>query len=183
VNSGAARREAREKLLEAARRREIDRPALSGKLNADPFSGYLFIFRTRRGSAIRVRQYDGQGVWLATKGYPRVVFGGGPEVAAIDPYPVTNRYPAAAVNVPPPGGWMSTIAWHCVSNSITPPPAARSARPTPAWSPCAGRWELQLVALFKPVQSSRSGCATTYTPYTRASSTAACYVAAGCGRT
>ena len=37
------------------------------KLNADPFSGYLFIFRTRRGTAIRVLQYDGQGFWLATK--------------------------------------------------------------------------------------------------------------------
>jgi len=37
------------------------------KLDADPFSGYLFIFRTRRGTAIRVLQYDGQGFWLATK--------------------------------------------------------------------------------------------------------------------
>ena len=37
------------------------------KLNTDPFSGYLFIFRTRRGTAIRVLQYDGQGFWLATK--------------------------------------------------------------------------------------------------------------------
>jgi IS66 Orf2 like protein len=37
------------------------------KLNADPFSGFLFIFRTRRGTAIRVLQYDGQGFWLATK--------------------------------------------------------------------------------------------------------------------
>jgi transposase len=37
-------------------------------LNADPFSGYLFIFRTRRATAIRVLQYDGQGFWLATKG-------------------------------------------------------------------------------------------------------------------
>jgi len=36
-------------------------------LNADPFSGYLFIFRTRRSTAIRVLQYDGQGFWLATK--------------------------------------------------------------------------------------------------------------------
>src|SRR5678815_1325313 len=33
------------------------------KLNADPFSGYLFIFGTRRGTAIRVLQYDGQGFW------------------------------------------------------------------------------------------------------------------------
>src|SRR5450755_511316 len=37
------------------------------KLNADPFSGFLFIFRTRRGTAIRVLQFDGQGFWLATK--------------------------------------------------------------------------------------------------------------------
>ena len=37
------------------------------KLSVDPFSGYLFIFRTRRGTAIRVLQYDGQGYWLATK--------------------------------------------------------------------------------------------------------------------
>ena len=37
------------------------------KLDADPFSGYLFIFRTRRGTAIRLLQYDGQGYRLATK--------------------------------------------------------------------------------------------------------------------
>jgi transposase len=37
------------------------------KLNADPFSGYVFIFRSRSGTSIRVLQYDGQGFWLATK--------------------------------------------------------------------------------------------------------------------
>src|SRR4030081_716561 len=37
------------------------------KLNADPFFGYLFIFRSRSGTAIRILQYDGQGFWLATK--------------------------------------------------------------------------------------------------------------------
>jgi len=37
------------------------------KLKADPFSGYLFIFRSRSGTAIRILQYDGQGFWLATK--------------------------------------------------------------------------------------------------------------------
>jgi transposase len=36
-------------------------------LQADPFAGYLFIFRTRRGTAIRLLQFDGQGFWLATK--------------------------------------------------------------------------------------------------------------------
>lgn len=37
------------------------------KLNADPFSGCVFIFRTRRGTAIKLLTYDEQGFWLATK--------------------------------------------------------------------------------------------------------------------
>lgn len=37
------------------------------KLNADPFSGCLFFFRSRRGTAIKILAYDGQGFWLATK--------------------------------------------------------------------------------------------------------------------
>src|SRR6266536_1816798 len=37
------------------------------KLAADPFSGCVFIFRSRRATAIRVLTYDGQGFWLAQK--------------------------------------------------------------------------------------------------------------------
>jgi transposase len=37
------------------------------KLEADPFSGCMFIFRSRRGTAIKLLAYDGQGFWLATK--------------------------------------------------------------------------------------------------------------------
>jgi transposase len=37
------------------------------KLAADPFSGCLFIFRSRSGRAIRILAYDGQGFWIATK--------------------------------------------------------------------------------------------------------------------
>jgi transposase len=37
------------------------------KLGADPFSGCLFIFRSRRATSIRVLAYDGQGFWLAQK--------------------------------------------------------------------------------------------------------------------
>jgi len=36
-------------------------------LMADPFSGWLFVFRSRRGTAIRVLVYDGQGFWLCHK--------------------------------------------------------------------------------------------------------------------
>ena len=37
------------------------------KLQADPFSGCLFVFRTRSAAAIKILVYDGQGFWLAQK--------------------------------------------------------------------------------------------------------------------
>lgn len=37
------------------------------KLAEDPFSGCVFIFRSRGGSSIRLLAYDGQGYWLAQK--------------------------------------------------------------------------------------------------------------------
>lgn len=36
-------------------------------LAADPFSGTVFVFRNRRGTAIKVLIYDGQGFWLCHK--------------------------------------------------------------------------------------------------------------------
>jgi len=37
------------------------------RLETDPFSGCLFVFRSRRGTAVRILAYDGQGFWLAQK--------------------------------------------------------------------------------------------------------------------
>jgi transposase len=37
------------------------------KLDVDPFSGCLFIFRSRSATSIRLLAYDGQGFWLAQK--------------------------------------------------------------------------------------------------------------------
>jgi transposase len=36
-------------------------------LRADPFSGALFVFRNRRGTALKALVYDGQGFWLCHK--------------------------------------------------------------------------------------------------------------------
>jgi transposase len=36
-------------------------------LRRDPFSGFVFVFRNRRGTAIKVLCYDGQGFWLCQK--------------------------------------------------------------------------------------------------------------------
>lgn len=36
-------------------------------LASDPFSGTVFVFCSRRGKALRVLAYDGQGFWLSEK--------------------------------------------------------------------------------------------------------------------
>jgi transposase len=36
-------------------------------LSGDPFSGAMFVFRNRRGTAIKILAYDGQGFWLCQK--------------------------------------------------------------------------------------------------------------------
>ena len=37
------------------------------RLSEDPFSGCIFVFRTRNGTSIRLLNFDGQGFWLAQK--------------------------------------------------------------------------------------------------------------------
>lgn len=36
-------------------------------LSADPFSGALVVFRNRKGTAVKILAYDGQGFWLCQK--------------------------------------------------------------------------------------------------------------------
>lgn len=36
-------------------------------LNLDPLSGYVFVFRNKRATAIKILVYDGQGFWLCQK--------------------------------------------------------------------------------------------------------------------
>src|ERR1700732_142669 len=44
------------------------------KLAEDPFSGCVFVFRSRSGTSIRLLSYDGQGYWLAQKRLSRGKF-------------------------------------------------------------------------------------------------------------
>ena len=36
-------------------------------LEEDPFSGCIFVFRTRRATSVKLLAYDGRGYWLAQK--------------------------------------------------------------------------------------------------------------------
>jgi transposase len=65
----------------AQKRKGIDSLArlCQEKLAEDPFSGCVFVFRSRSGTAIRLLTYDGQGYWLAQKRLSRGKFVWWPE--------------------------------------------------------------------------------------------------------
>ncbi len=44
------------------------------ELGAEPFSGALFVFRSRSGKCIKILVYDGQGFWLCQKRLSRGQF-------------------------------------------------------------------------------------------------------------
>ena len=48
------------------------------KLNQDPFSGALFIFRGRRGHLVKILFWDGQGLVLTPSGWNAVTSSGPP---------------------------------------------------------------------------------------------------------
>jgi transposase len=43
-------------------------------LHLDPFSGCLFVFRSRSGASLRILAYDSQGYWLCQKRLSKGVF-------------------------------------------------------------------------------------------------------------
>jgi transposase len=49
------------------------------KLTQDPFAGYLFVFRNRRATAVKILCYDTQGFWLCQKRLSRGKFSWWPE--------------------------------------------------------------------------------------------------------
>jgi transposase len=50
-------------------------------LQHDPFAGTVFVFRNRRGTALKLLTYDGQGFWLCHKRLSSGRFGWWPSAA------------------------------------------------------------------------------------------------------
>ncbi len=51
-------------------------------LRQDPFAGAVFVFRNRKGTALKVLMYDGQGFWLCHKRLSRGHFPWWPSATA-----------------------------------------------------------------------------------------------------
>ena len=84
-------------------------------LESDPFSGCLFVFRNRRGTAIKCLTYDGQGFWLMQKRLSKGRFRFWPTDAAA----VSKRLEAHELQVllaaGNPDGVQAAPAWRRVS--------------------------------------------------------------------
>jgi transposase len=82
------------------------------QLQSDPFGGTLFIFRNRRGTAIKCLTYDGQGFWLLYKRFSASRFRfwpvgeKGTHAKTLDAHEVqlllSGGDPGAASTAPPP---------------------------------------------------------------------------------
>ena len=54
-----------------------------GQLGEDPFSGCVFVFKSRSGTSIRLLSHDGQGYWLAQKRLSQGRFTWWPESSSV----------------------------------------------------------------------------------------------------
>jgi transposase len=57
------------------------------ELKAEPFSGTVFVFRNRRGTAVKLLVYDGQGFWLCQKRLSKGRFSHWPSAASASTSP------------------------------------------------------------------------------------------------
>lgn len=101
------------------------------KLDEDPFSGCLFLFRNRSGTTIKVLVYDGQGFFLAQKRLSQGRFRWWPQGGSARPLEAHQAQILLAAGDPAVRGapvWRSVRARGQVSASDAGQPGAARAR-------------------------------------------------------
>lgn len=101
------------------------------KLSEDPFSGCVFIFRSRRGTTIRLLAYDGQGFWLLTKRLSKGRFGWWPDSDGS----AARQLEAWQAQLLLAAGDASRVRAAPVFHPVTPTAGAPG---TPVWRPVSG---------------------------------------------
>jgi transposase len=78
------------------------------KLAADPFSGCMFLFRSRSATTLKILVYDGQGFWLAQKRLSKGRFRWwpeGPTAVPLQAHQAQLLLAAGNPNTPAPPVW------------------------------------------------------------------------------
>jgi transposase len=81
---------------------------------SDPFNGHLFVFRNRRGTAVKLLTYDGNGFWLCQKRFSSGKLNWWPQTSAqavklraVELLIMLQQGDPGAANVP--------VDWHCLT--------------------------------------------------------------------
>lgn len=98
------------------------------QLAEDPFSGCVFIFRSRRSTTVRVLTYDGQGFWLLIKRLSKGKFVWWPEGEGL----TARRLEAWQAQLLLAAGDASRVRAAPVFHPVTPKADAPG---TPVWRP------------------------------------------------
>jgi len=84
-------------------------------LKQDPFRGWVFVFRNRRATAVKVLAYDGQGFWLCQKRLSRGRFRWWPASRAGAARTLEAHQLQALLSAGNPDGVQAAPTWRSVS--------------------------------------------------------------------
>lgn len=87
-------------------------------LKQDPFRGWVFVFRNRRATAVKVLAYDGQGFWLCQKRLSRSRFRWWPVSRTGVAKTLEAHQLQVLLSAGNPDGVQAAPAWRSVSPSL-----------------------------------------------------------------
>lgn len=87
-------------------------------LRADPYSGALFVFRNRRGTAVKILVYDTQGFWLCHKRLSRNRFYYWPTSAGDGPKRLAAHELQVLLAGGDPAGAKAAPVWRRLSSAV-----------------------------------------------------------------
>ena len=83
-------------------------------LASDPFSGTVYVFRSRNGTSIKVLAYDGQGFWLCQKRLSTGKFRYWPKTQGAATTSLFAHELAVLLNAGDPNATKAAAPWRCV---------------------------------------------------------------------
>ena len=99
------------------------------KLAQDPFTGVLFVFRNRAGTALKLLVYDGQGFWLCLRRFSQGRIRWWPQAIDAPLHPIEAQELSVLLYHGVPAGAAFSPAWRKIDAGSFPQAASRSGSP------------------------------------------------------